>query len=293
MLAGSGDPQTAKNVDPITGLALCADHGAVDGTDEAVYTLPPAEGAGYTLLGSATVVADIATEGRDCGDRGSPLGRFPEGTMKLVARAIYRPDPVGRQVFQLHPNGWHFGPGHSAAARADRCGRAVRAAVERRLDGDDLEPGAASPRRRGAGLPADSLSRGTGRPRRAPSLRPASIRRRATSARFRIRSRPSTSLRRSRVRPTRSPSPPQPATPTARSPRRPGTSTATANTTTPPARRPSAPSKRRAGTRWACRSPTTTRAARPSRGRLSSRRRPLRPRRRSTTRRRSPGPARA
>ena len=113
VLAGSGDPQVGKDVDPIAGLPLCADHGAVDDTDAAAYTLPAATGAGYTLLGSATVVADIATEGSDAAIAARLWDVAPEGTMKLVARAIYRPDAVGRQVFQLHPNAWHFKAGHS------------------------------------------------------------------------------------------------------------------------------------------------------------------------------------
>jgi len=31
-----------------------------------------------------------------------------------VARTLYRPDASGRQVFQLHPNGYRFAPGHVA-----------------------------------------------------------------------------------------------------------------------------------------------------------------------------------
>ena len=33
-------------------------------------------------------------------------------TQTLVARALYRPRPGKHQVFQLHPNGWHFAAGH-------------------------------------------------------------------------------------------------------------------------------------------------------------------------------------
>ncbi len=36
----------------------------------------------------------------------------PDGSSTLVARALYRPDPSGRQVFQLHGNVWRFAPGH-------------------------------------------------------------------------------------------------------------------------------------------------------------------------------------
>ena len=41
----------------------------------------------------------------------------PDGKETLVARGLWRPkvgsNPV-RQVFQLHPNGWHFAAGHVA-----------------------------------------------------------------------------------------------------------------------------------------------------------------------------------
>ena len=36
----------------------------------------------------------------------------PDGNQTLVARGLFRPTGDGRQVFQLHPNGWHFAGGH-------------------------------------------------------------------------------------------------------------------------------------------------------------------------------------
>src|SRR5205814_899927 len=41
----------------------------------------------------------------------------PDGKETLVARGIYRPDTgttAKWQVWQLHPNGWHFAAGHVA-----------------------------------------------------------------------------------------------------------------------------------------------------------------------------------
>jgi hypothetical protein len=38
----------------------------------------------------------------------------PDGKQTLVARTVYRPEPTGRQVFQLHPAGWRFERGHVA-----------------------------------------------------------------------------------------------------------------------------------------------------------------------------------
>jgi ribosomal protein L34 len=36
----------------------------------------------------------------------------PNGRAVLIARGLYRPRPDQRQVFQLHPNAWHFDAGH-------------------------------------------------------------------------------------------------------------------------------------------------------------------------------------
>ena len=41
----------------------------------------------------------------------------PSGSETLVARGLYRPDvttSATRQLFQLHPGGWHFASGHTA-----------------------------------------------------------------------------------------------------------------------------------------------------------------------------------
>ena len=114
VLSASGDPQTNQRVDPIAGGGACAEVGSTPKDGDAVYELPAAEGDGYTLLGSATVLADFETQGPDPALVARLWDVSPEGPMTLVARATYRPDPVGRQVFQLHPNGWRFEEGHVA-----------------------------------------------------------------------------------------------------------------------------------------------------------------------------------
>jgi glycerophosphoryl diester phosphodiesterase/PKD repeat protein len=118
VLAGSGQPEVNRKVDPVAGPAAgadtCVNAGALHGDGMATYELPPATGDGYTLLGSATVLADMEVQGRDAGLVARLWDVGPDGATILVARALYRPDPVGRQVFQLHPNGWHFRPGHHA-----------------------------------------------------------------------------------------------------------------------------------------------------------------------------------
>jgi hypothetical protein len=71
----------------------------------ATYRAAAAGGDGYTLMGSATVVATIASPGANSELAARLLDVAPDGTETLVARQLYRP-AVGtaRQVFQLHPS---------------------------------------------------------------------------------------------------------------------------------------------------------------------------------------------
>jgi dienelactone hydrolase len=112
--SGVGNPTVAQAVDPITGPGACATATATDqGAGVASYRLPAATGAGYTLLGSPTVIATLGVS-----------GTFPvlaarlwdvdpaSNTETLVARGLYRVTTGGAQVFQLHPGAWHFAAGH-------------------------------------------------------------------------------------------------------------------------------------------------------------------------------------
>ncbi len=118
ILSSAGNPTIAKTVDPVlAGNNPCGTAAATDqGAGVATYRLPAAQGAGYTLLGSPTVIADL-----------NVTGTFPfiaarlwdvdpsTSTETLVAHGIYRIDsnnPDGLQVFQLHPGAWHFAAGH-------------------------------------------------------------------------------------------------------------------------------------------------------------------------------------
>ena len=83
----------------------------------------------------------------------------PDGTETLVARQLFRP-AVGtaRQVFQLHPSGYLFAPGHVAEARAAaeatrrrQRGRRLRAPRERPGGHHGFEPRSAAARARGPG----------------------------------------------------------------------------------------------------------------------------------------------
>ena len=115
--SGSGSTTISAAIDPVTGAGACATVPAADqGAGVATYRLPAVTGAGYTLLGAPTVIADLKV-----------TGTFPvlaarlwdvdpaAATETLVARGLYRIDPSapnGTQVFQLHPGAWHFAAGH-------------------------------------------------------------------------------------------------------------------------------------------------------------------------------------
>jgi hypothetical protein len=114
VLSTSGDPVTGRAVDPITGRGACGSVPAADEPGTATYRLPPAEGDGYTLLGSPTIVSNLAISGQHPALAARLWDVAPGGASQtLVARGLYRPAGDGRQVFQLHPNGWHFAPGHT------------------------------------------------------------------------------------------------------------------------------------------------------------------------------------
>ena len=113
VLSSSGDQAISTAIDPIGGGGACAATPAADQADTATYRLPAAAGKGYTLLGSPVLSARFAVTGRAPALAARLWDVAPDGaTQTLVARALYRPRPGKRQVFQLHPNGWHFAAGH-------------------------------------------------------------------------------------------------------------------------------------------------------------------------------------
>jgi dienelactone hydrolase len=118
ILSGAGNPAIAKTVDPI--LAGNNPCGTAPGTDQgagvATYRLPAAQGPGYTLLGSPTVIANLNVTGTYPFVAARLWDVDPSTNSEtLVARGLYRIDsnnPDGLQVFQLHPGAWHFAAGH-------------------------------------------------------------------------------------------------------------------------------------------------------------------------------------
>jgi fermentation-respiration switch protein FrsA (DUF1100 family) len=111
---GGGDPDVARAIDPIAGPGACAQTPAADEQGTVNYRLPAPAGDGYTLMGSPTVLADVTTTGAHPQLVARLWDVGPDGRQTLVARTVYRPEPSGRQVFQLHPSGWRFAPGHVA-----------------------------------------------------------------------------------------------------------------------------------------------------------------------------------
>jgi predicted acyl esterase len=110
-----GSPQDGQAFDPVAGGGdPCAQTPGSDKPGTATYRMRPARGGGFTLAGSPTVIADIGSPGPHDQIAARLLDVAPDGQQTLVARGLYRPDPDGRQVFQLHANGWKFENGHVA-----------------------------------------------------------------------------------------------------------------------------------------------------------------------------------
>jgi len=120
VVAPSVVDQAGQAFDPISGGGACATAPAADQAGTASYWLPPAEGTGYTLMGSPTIVADLNNLSPTSQVAVRLLAVEPGGLDEtLVARGLYRPEVNSgtestRQVFQLHPNGWRFEDGQFA-----------------------------------------------------------------------------------------------------------------------------------------------------------------------------------
>jgi hypothetical protein len=115
ILPVTSDPTRGEAYDPIAGSGACATAPSSDQTGAANLRFEPAPAGGYTLMGSPTIVADINSPG-PTSQVAARLVDVPPGggDATLVARGTYRPAASGRQVFQLHPNGYKFEAGHVA-----------------------------------------------------------------------------------------------------------------------------------------------------------------------------------
>lgn len=111
------DTPVGQAFDPISGGGACATASATDQAGAASYRSDPVPAGGFTLMGSPTIVADILSPGPTSQVAARLLDVDPgSGNETLVARGLYRPEitplTATHQVFQLHPNGWKFVPGH-------------------------------------------------------------------------------------------------------------------------------------------------------------------------------------
>ena len=112
-MAPSSADSAGLTFDPIAGGGACATAPAA--TDGVAYDFPAANGGGYTLLGSPTLIADINSPGPHSQIAARLLDVAPDGRETLVARGLWRPvSGSARQVFQLHANGYRFASGHVA-----------------------------------------------------------------------------------------------------------------------------------------------------------------------------------
>ena len=113
--ASGGSSSVDTTFDPVSGPGACATASGSDLPGVATYRLPAAAGNGYTLMGSPTVIAKISSPTANSELAARLLDVDPSGTETLVARQLVRPRVgTARQVFQLHPSGHLFEPGHVA-----------------------------------------------------------------------------------------------------------------------------------------------------------------------------------
>jgi len=113
----AGSPAASQAYDPVAGGGACATADATDSPGVASYRLDPAPVGGYTLMGAPTVVADILNVSPNSQLTSRLIDVDPSGDGTLVARGTLRLEggtEATREVFQLHPNGYHFAEGHIA-----------------------------------------------------------------------------------------------------------------------------------------------------------------------------------
>jgi hypothetical protein len=121
--SAGGDPATAAALDPVNG-GPCRTVAATDDPGAATYRLPAAAGDGYTLAGAPTVIARLAISGRYAEIATQLWDVAPDGSQTMVTHDLYRPrTDHQRDVFQLHPNAWHFASGH--VPKLELLGRSV------------------------------------------------------------------------------------------------------------------------------------------------------------------------
>jgi X-Pro dipeptidyl-peptidase (S15 family) len=113
IMPGAGSAAIGAAFNPITASACAVAPGA---TEPGTATYRLAVRQGFTLLGSATVIANFTLPGGNSHVAARLLDVAPNGQETLVSRGLWRPQvsnrPV-RQVFQLHPGAWRFASGQT------------------------------------------------------------------------------------------------------------------------------------------------------------------------------------
>jgi predicted acyl esterase len=110
ILPGAGNPAIGQAFDPIAGSGACATAPGADQAGVANYHLT-VPSPGFTLLGSPTIEADLATNDEDSELAARLLDVMPSGEERLVARGLLRPGNGGHATFQLHPQAYRFAGG--------------------------------------------------------------------------------------------------------------------------------------------------------------------------------------
>ena len=107
-----GDPAVGATFNPL-GATACSTAPGAEEPGTADYELPAAPAGGYTVMGAATVIANINLPGDNSQIAARLVDVSPDGTTKtLVERGLWRPRKQGPQVFQLFANGWKVEEGH-------------------------------------------------------------------------------------------------------------------------------------------------------------------------------------
>ncbi|MGA7397277.1 MAG: alpha/beta fold hydrolase, partial [Solirubrobacterales bacterium] len=112
--AGSGTDAVSSAFNPLTGgVTACSTASDAIEPGSATYDMAAAPAGGFTVLGSATVIAKITSaNGPDSQIAARLVDLDGAGNKTLISRATWRPDASGYQVFQLHPGAWEVEAGH-------------------------------------------------------------------------------------------------------------------------------------------------------------------------------------
>lgn len=115
-ITAPGSAQEGYTFDPIVGANACGQASdAGDQTGVGTYRIP-VTGSGFTMLGSATILAQLQSTSPEAQLAYRVLDVDASGQERLVARGLYRPglavQPTAA-LFQSHPGAYFFAPKHT------------------------------------------------------------------------------------------------------------------------------------------------------------------------------------